>query len=235
LVRRDVFTAGGNAEVATSQLTSVSAGLEYSNENYKRAGYTDSDTFTVPLDFFYKITPKVDLSGGYQYRDTQVQFGQNSVDHYINVGARGDFTPKLTGRFTVGWTIRDLADGTNNDTIGLDASFSYELSPKTSLQLGASNDFGTSPQAQQQKNFTVNAGLTSRFNDRWSLNASASYRNIEYTTHTDDYWEGTVGVSYAFNSSVSATGSYTYRNYKSPFPTSEFTNNVFSLSANFRY
>jgi len=236
LVRRDVFSTAGNLEFEMSQLTSLGAGVSYSHEDYKREGYTDSDNLTVPVNVFYKLTPKVDLSGGYSYHETLLDsLGDNSADHSLNVGARGDFTPKLTGRFTVGWTTRKVDTGGSDDTFSLDASFSWELTPKSSLQLAASNGFGTSPQGEQQKNFTINAALSTRLTDRWTANLGASYRSIDYFTRTDDYWEGTAGVGYSFNASVSVSGSYVYRYYESALPGSGFTNNVFSLSGSFRY
>src|ERR1043165_9009515 len=129
LTRRDVFNVGGNGEMEVSQLTSVGAGIAFNHENYRKSGYTDSDSITIPVDFFYKWTPKVDVSLGYRYRDYQVDIGQDSTDHYFNIGARGDFSPKLTGRFTLGYTQRNLQRGNDDSLFGIDASFSYEVSP----------------------------------------------------------------------------------------------------------
>jgi polysaccharide biosynthesis protein VpsM len=244
LTRRDVFSAGANAEVEISQITSVAAGLQFSHENYKPAGYTDSDSLTVPLDLYYRWTPKVDLSVGYRYRDYQVDaLGQDSSDHYFNVGARGEFTPKLIGRFTVGLNNRKIDQGGDESQLGLDASFTYEFSPKTNLQVGASNDFGTSPQGQQQRNFTLNGLITTKISEEWSVNLGLSYRGIEYDAvpaaaivgRTDDYLEGTIGTSYIVNANIRILGTYVYRNYSSDITASEFKNNVFSIAANFRY
>jgi len=244
LTRRDVFSTSGNGELEVSQLTAVGAGVQFSHENYKRRGYNDSDTFTVPIDFYYKWTPKMDLSVSYRYRDYEVTgVGQDSQDHFLSIGARGEFSPKLTGKFGVGITTRersglDPASGTrdgDDSTLGLDASFSYEVSPKTSLQLGASNDFGTSPQGAQQKNFTLNASVATKLTEEWSVNGGVSYRRIDYYTRTDDYWEANLGAAYTLSANVRFVGAYTYRHYVSPLPGSEFTNNVFSIAANLRY
>jgi polysaccharide biosynthesis protein VpsM len=235
LTRRDAFNAGGNAEVEISQITSVGAGLQFNHENYKRAGYTDSDSLTVPLDFYYKWTPKVDLSVGYRYRDYRIDTGSDSTDHFFNVGARGEFTPKLTGKFAVGLNTRDLDRGGDESQLGLDASFAYEISPKTSLQVGASNDFGTSPQGDQQKNLTFNGMITTKLSEEWSINGGLSFRAIDYGTRTDDYFEGQLGTSYIVNANVRIVGAYVYRNYASNLAGSDFTNNVFSVAANFRY
>lgn len=235
LTRRDVFNAGGNAEVEISQITSVGTGIAFAHENYKRRGYTDSDSLTIPVDFFYKWTPKVDLSVGYRYRDYKVDIGSDSNDHFFNVGARGEFSPKFTGRIAVGINSRKLDRGGDETQLGLDSNFSYEVTPKTMLQFGASNDFGTSPQGQQQKNLSINGAVTTKVSEEWSLNAGLSFRAINYGTRTDDYFEGTLGTAYTVNANVRLVGAYIYRNYSSDISASEFKNNVFTFGANFRY
>ncbi len=235
LTRRDVFTAGGNAEVEVSQRTAVGAGLNFNRENYKTRGYTDSESFSVPLDFYYKLTPKVDLSLAYRYGEHDVDVGSDSTDHTFLVGARGDFTPKLSGRFGLGLGTRDVSRGGDSDLLALDLSFAYEISPKTSLQVGASNSFGTSPQGQQQKNFTLNAAVNTKLSEVWSVNAGISYRQIDYFTREDDYIEGKLGANFVLNANVNISGGYTHRKYESALVGSDFSNNVFSLAANLRY
>lgn len=235
LVRRDNFATTVSAESELSQKTAVATSLSFTRDNYKLAGYSDTDSITVPIDFYYKWTPKTDLSIGYRYRDTQVQIGQDSTDHFFNVGARGEFSPKLTGRFAVGLNRRQVAHGGEANQLGLEAKFAYELTPKTSLEVGASNDFGTSPQGQQLKNKTVNALVTAKLTPEWSLNAGLSWRAIDYGARTDDYWEGQVGTTFIISSNVRMVGGYVYRNYSSDLRLNEFRNNVFSVAANFRY
>lgn len=235
LIRRDVFTAGSKAEVEISQITSVGAGLQFTHENYKRRGFADSDNLTIPLDVFYRWTPKVDLSAGYRYRDHEVDLGSDATDHYFNVGARGEFTPKLTGRFTVGFGQRDIDRGGDETLLGLDGSFTYEYSPKTSIQFGASNDFGTSPQGQQQKNLTFNGMVSTKIAEEWSVSGGVSYREIDYYSRTDDYWEFQLGTSYIINENVRILGAYVHRDYASKLRGADFKNNVFSVAANFRY
>lgn len=236
LVRRDVFSAGGNAEVEISQITAVGAGVAFNHENYKRSRpYTDSDSLTVPLDFYYKWTPKVDLSVGYRYRDYQVDVGEDSQDHFFNIGARGEFSPKLTGKFQIGLNTRELDRGGDESQLGVDGSFAYEISPKTNLQFGASNDYGTSPTGLQQENLTLNGMITTKISEEWSVNFGLSWRSIDYGTRTDDYMEGQIGTTYIVNANVRINAGYTYRDYSSDLRGAEFKNNVFGVAANFRY
>jgi hypothetical protein len=235
LTRRDVFNVGGNTEVEISQLTKIGAGVTFNHENYKRRNYTDSDSLEVPLNVFYKWTEKTDLSVGYRYRDYLVDLGSDSTDHFFNVGARGEFSPKLKGRFAIGLNTRNLDRGGDDTLLGVDSGFSYEISPKTSFDFSITNDFGTSPQGQQQKNFSIGGTLSSQVSQEWSLNGGLNYRATDYGSRTDDYAEITIGAVYTVNSNVRILGGYTYRDYSSDLTASEFRNNVFSVSANFRY
>ncbi|MEO6245387.1 MAG: outer membrane beta-barrel protein [Opitutaceae bacterium] len=235
LVRRDNFATTASAEAEFSQKTAMAVSVGFTRDNYKQTGYADADNLTVPIDFFYKWTPKTDVSIGYRYRDTQVQIGQDSTEHFFNVGARGEFSPKLIGRFAVGLNRRTLGNGSEANQLGLEAKFAYELTPKTGLEFGASNDFGTSPQGQQLKNKTVNAQITTRFTPEWSVDCRLSWRAIDYGPRTDDYWEGQLGTVFVVSTNVRLVGAYYYRNYSSDVRLNEFRNNVFSVAANFRY
>lgn len=236
LIRRDIFSLGSNAEVEVSQITAVGAGVQFVHENYKRAGFTDADNLTVPLDFFYKWTPKTDISVGYRYRDYNVDvLGVDSTDHFFNIGARGEFSPKLTGRFAIGLNQRKLDRGGDENQLGLDASFAYEISPKTSLQFGGTNDFGTGARGEQQKNTTLNGLVTSKISEEWSVNAGLAWRAIDYGSYTDDFYEGQLGTSYIVNANTRIVAAYVHRDYSSDFRANEFKNNVFSVAANFRY
>jgi hypothetical protein len=235
LTRRDIFNVGGNSEVEISQLTRIGAGVSLNHENYKRRGYTDSDSLEVPINVYYKWTEKTDLSVGYRLRDYKVDIGSDSTDHFFNIGARGEFSPKLKGRFAIGLNTRKLDRGGDDTLLGVDSGFSYEITPKSSFDFSITNDFGTSPQGQQQKNFSLGGTLSSQLSQEWSVNGGLNYRATDYGTRTDDYVEIALGAVYTVNSNVRILGGYTYRNYASDISASEFKNNVFSVSANFRY
>lgn len=244
LIRRDEFVIGTTSEVAVSPLTSVAAGVNFNHLNYKRKGYGDSDDLNVPVNFYYKWTPKLDLSLGYRYRNYETTVGLDSVDHFFNIGARGEFSPKLTGQLAVGVNTRKFGSGTTTGTIksgdtetlpGLDASFTYAISPKSTLQFGASNDYGSAPQGQQQKNLSFYGNVNIAFDANWSFNGGLSYRGIDYYTRTDDYFEGTLGATYLVNTYVKITGGYVYRSNDSDLAASNFKNNVFSIAASLRY
>jgi len=235
LNRRDVFAAGGTAEVELSQLSLIGSGVSFDQEKFKLKGFSNLSSLTIPVDLFYRWSQKTDLSLGYRYRDSRVDVGQDSTDHFFNVGARGEFSPKLTGRLAVGVTTRKPQGGGENTLLGLDSSMRYEISPKSDLEFGASNDFGTSSRGQQEKNLTLRGSLSTRIADEWTVNGGLQWRSINSAGRTDDYVEAQLGTSYLVNANVRIQGSYVHRDYSTVLKGSEFKNNVFAVATSFRF
>lgn len=250
IVERDTLRARGIMEVGMTEKSTVSFGVRYDDNDYVQTTLRDSDTWTVPLDVYFEYSPKMQVSLGYRYRSTDVR-GVGTVDnedHFFNIGARGEFTPKLSGQVRVGYTSRDIDGAGSDGSFGMDASLNYAHSAKTSVYIGLSNDYGTSALGDSTEEMTANIGLNSRFDDQWSWNVQLGYRVSEYPSREDDYFQGGVGLSYRHNEYLSFSASYTYRNNGSEsavdtngapvipaalLPT--FSNNVFGLTANFRY
>lgn len=235
LIRRDVAQLGGVAEVSVTEKSSIAGGVQYNKADFKRGGFSDSETVTLPFNYYYEMTPKVDMSLGYRYRQKWEGIGMDTKDHFFSVGARGEFTPKLSGNLAVGYTQRKFDRRSDTSLLGIDSSLTYALSPKTTVQFGVHNDFDTNSQGQQQKNFSVRASVSSRISEQWTVTAGASYREIDYYTRADDYYEGQVGVTYTVTQNVNITGALALRSNKSDLPSSDFDARVVSLAAHFRF
>ena len=239
LVRRDVFHVEGGSEISVTDKTSVAGSVVYENIEYKRAGFESSKIASVPLKYYYYVLPKLAVSGGFTYRDTQLDDGGiGSKDYFYNVGARGEFTPKLTGTFAIGYTQRKMDVGDNQHTVGLDSSLAYAVDEKTSLQFGVTNDYGVSGSGQSERNLTWRLGVQTKLAADWSVGGNLSYRSINYignNARTDDYFEGGLTATYTYSTLVNFTAGYTYRNNSSVLAGSSFNNSVFSIAANIRY
>ncbi len=235
LSRRDIATASLIAEVSVTEKSSIGFGGTYSDTDYKRNTLSDLTEFTVPVNYYYELNPKLDLSLGFRYRDSNVQLGLDSKDYAYRVGFRGEFTPKVIGSVQVGFGNRELSNGQDKDILDVDAAVNFLLSEKTTFQVTASNDFGTSSSGADQKTFSLGGNIINKASDEWYVRAGLSYRALDYYTRTDDFIEGQLGADYIVNANVTITGAYAYRNYESDLGGAGFKNNVFSLSANFRY
>lgn len=235
LTRRNVFAGGVDAEVSVSEKSSVGIGLAYSNTDYRRVGYSDLRTVTLPIDYYWAVSPKVDLSLGYRFRDSDVQIGLDSKDHFFRLGFRGEFSPNMTGSVKVGVGQRKFSGAGSEDILDLDAALDFKVSAKTTFRLTASNDFNVSGQGQQQKIFSFGGTLISQVSDVLSLQAGLNFGKYDYYTREDDYVEGLLGLNYAVNRYLRISAAYAYRNNDSALAGGDFRNNVFSLAAHLRY
>lgn len=235
LSRRDIATAALTAEVSVTEKSSIAFGGSYSDTDYKRASLSDLTEFTVPVTYYYELNPKLDLSLGFRYRDSDVQLGTDSKDYTYRVGFRGEFTPKVVGSLQVGFGSREYDTGADKDILDIDAAINFLASEKTTFQVIASNDFGTASSGAGQKTFSLGGNIINKASDEWYVRAGITYRALDYFTRTDDFIEGQLGADYVVNANVTITGAYAYRNYESDLAGAGFRNNVFSIAANFRY
>jgi hypothetical protein len=236
IVRRDLTNVGLTGEFGVSEKTSVGVGISYDKTDYSVASYTDSDILNLPLDVYFKMSPKLDWSVGYRYRDSALSgAGRDSKDNFFNIGARGEFTPKLTGQIRVGYTQRSFKKGGNDSQLGADGSVTYAFSDKTTYSFNLSNDFGSSGTGESTQNFSIGLNATNKLSEQWSFTGGLSLRKSEYPTRTDDFYEGQLAVTYTLSQVVNFGASYTYRDNSSSSAAAGFTNNVFMFGANVRY
>lgn len=235
--------AGGlSSEFALTEKTKVGAGIRYSEQDYKTAGRVDSSTYTIPVNYYFAIRPKVDVSAGVRFTKTDSDaIFSDSESYYFNVGARGEFTPKLTGSFDFGYTVRDAqtAPGVDGDDalFGFTAGLEYAYSPKTLFTFDASNDFDTNSAGGGIEKSSFSLGARNSLSTALSLSAAVTYQMIDYidVARDDDYLIFTTGAVYAFNRHISFSASYSHYTNSSSFAFADFSANVVSLSANLRY
>jgi hypothetical protein len=236
IVRNDVTNATPNGEWTVSEKTKVGAGFNYNKDHYKTAGFQDLTVYEVPVNVYYEVAPKLSASAGYRYRDSQVK-GNDSTDNYFNVGARGEFTAKLTGTVNTGYLQRSPSHGSKQSALGAEAKLDYAFSEKTAFRLGASNDFTNASTGGTEKVFTVSGGATSQLTEQFTGDIEISYNHTRYngSTRADDYVEGTGTIGYHYNKYLTFNGSYTYRNNSSTLAGVNFSNNVVTASVTVRY
>lgn len=237
ILEKNITDARLLGEFGLSQKTVLAAGVRYESEELPAGGvYRDSDKFTIPLDVYFEYSPKLEANVGYQYRNTDLS--GNAVDfkdHFFSVGARGEFTPKLTGQIRVGYVTRDFSNNRDESDIGAKADLTYSASEKTSFTVGVASDFETTPTGENNQVKSLNLGLNSRIDEQWGWNADVSFRSMDYATRTDDMVSIGGGFSYTYSEALRFAGRFVHKTQDSPLAAASWDNNVFSLTANLRY
>ena len=241
IVERDTTSLGFNAETDISEKTNVGFGLTYDKTKFGVNSYIDNDTWGIPIDIYHEMSPKLDLSLGYRYQSYTLRVG-DSKSHFFNVGARGEFTPKLNGQLRIGYSKRHFERARADESVlGINSSLTYSYSEKTYYQITISNDFGNGPGGEPTKGFGLAVGLNSQMTQQWILTAYLQYRAIDYggigavLPRSDKFLEGQVGIVYQVNTYCNLQVAYMHRNNNSDLAIADYSNNLFTIGANFRY
>jgi hypothetical protein len=241
VVRRDQLDLGSSQEVHFTEKTSAGMGESYSHTHYRTPGLglVDNHSSSFPVNLYYAVRPKVDLSAGFTQSEIKTPGngpGSTQVNRYYNIGARGDFTPKLTGSFSVGYTTSNVTQSKNTSLFSFSGNFGYALRPKTSLTLAASRSFGAGAQGEQTKTTSAALSASTVFSPRWQGSAGLTYQNLGYPANrTDNNIAGTVSATYVFSTKINATLSYSLNNNYSNVSTAEYLDNILSLSVGLKY
>jgi hypothetical protein len=237
LVHRKVGNLGAKAEFDLTGKTKLGVGVTYADTNYGPASYTDAKIWSLPVDVYYEATEKLDWSFGYRYRNTeQSGTAKDFKDHFLSIGGRGEFSPKLTGQVRVGYNKREFSSGLGDDSgLGLDGNLTYAATDKTSLSFNMSNDYGNSGTGDFTEIFRWGVSANSKLTEQWALQASLNYSATKYSTRDDDFLDGLVALNYSYNQYFSFTASMALRDNSSSSAAAEFKQTVFSFAGNIRY
>lgn len=242
LVERTLTEFGGSLKYGISQLTAVKIGLDVSDTDYDDTIYTDHESLSVPLTFFYQIRPRVDLTAGLRYRSTDTSSAIDFDDMYYFVGAVGElFSPVLYADVSFGYQKRDY-DGVSldADSASYDITLIYTGNAKATLYGGLARDYRTSAIGGLAYAFT-SASLGARYNVSKSvgLNTALTYGESEYeeSPRAEDMMILNFGASYHPNDylTISARFEYTEVDGNNLGGASEYVNNEFRVTASLRY
>lgn len=276
----DDASARLNGEYRISPKFSIGSSISWSEREYTKPKneFADYTNWAVPVDVYYELTPKIDLSVGYRYglRDVDsytrdfsdvVSSGTafryyddyETTTHFVNVGARGELLPKVTGFFKVGYTLRDSDStvdevfGTSPDitpglsprkredsdgTLGLNADLTWAATPKLTHSLKASRRFGVSGEGDTTTNTSLKWLTSYAINSQWSASGSLGYTLREYEDDNDrednEYYVGLRG-NYTPNRFWSFSAGYRYSENDSDEDLNSYEDHTVDFIVSLRY
>lgn len=259
LIKSEDTKAGIVGEYRLSPKFSLGSGFSYRKKEYIRPEnqFANFDSFTVPVDVYYKWTPKLDLSVGYTHVIQDVDSydtapndpneglneGYDTTTHFFNVGARGILMPKLTGFFKVGFNVRDAGNtsirrNNSESTLGLDADLAWAATAKLTSNIKLSRDFDVSGDGNATEVSSVNVSSLYLLDNNWSFSANLGYTLRSYLDgrdRNDDQYSAGLNANYSLNQYWSVSAAYSYTDNESEAAGNSFTDHTFSVSASLRY
>ncbi len=242
LVERDEYSVNANGRYQISQLTAFSVGFQFEEMNFKGAGLTSYESVSVPVTYFYRVRPNLDLTAGYRYRGTQVDGNfPNSRDNFFSIGAQGELgSPLFVGNATIGYQERKLRGvDYKSDSVFYNFMVTYLASERVSHFVSFSRDFRTS--SNQGQTFTyasLTFGSRARLTNTLSANVSLTYAEADYlqAVREEDHVFFNVGMTYSPNDYLNINANYGYTNIEGVgFGAADYNRSRVSVSASVRY
>jgi len=238
LILQKTGFAGGNVKYTLSQKFALGAAGRFDNITYDGGNNVDRDLYSIPVDLFYELTPKLDGTIGFRYRQTDVQDSVDFDDYFFNVGLTGALTEKLSTNAKIGYQTRDLTGGGDSEgTITFLSSTTYSATERGTLRINFNRDFATGGEGSSIEQTGVRATYFYLFSPRLTGDLSGSYSFNDYQTSSreDNTYNARVGATYRFNTLWSANAFYTFRDNDSNFDGASYTENLVQVGASFRY
>lgn len=247
MVVRDVYHADFSGEEILTEKTSVGAGVYWDDTNYFKTGYANLESTALPVNVYYALEPKLDLSAGFRYRDNTVGGnGVNSTDQYYNVGARGEFSPLLTGEIDIGYNTQKMDVGASHNGLGADASLTYAYSDKTNVVFGLTDDFGYGADGRALRQVSGNIGANSAISDQWAVDGAFSYGRYSYyglvpngsggvVDQQDNFYTFQAGVTYIVSLNAKIRAGYTFQRDNSNVSADTFNDNIINLAVSLSF
>ena len=227
LVSYTYINSGFNVRYNHSEKFGLGGGTNYSYRFYQtdrnsRDDQPNFDFSTLPLSAraFYIYSEKLDFFTDYTFSRTTADSGNkdeltSSRSHSMSVGADGEFSSKLSGTASVGYSLLDFDyDGTpNQHNLITNLSLKWKYNSKTSSDVSLSRATSPSATGQSTISTSLRSGLNHRFTDTWSGSAYISTGLTDYTTITDGSYSMSnhglgINLSKKISQVLSASGGY---------------------------
>lgn len=255
LVRYYSYYARANGSYKIGEKVSLSSGFSWNGLTYDnhRDSYNDRQTYAIPVGIYHSVvTEKLRAGLSYEYRYTDL--AANTIQrrngekpgiqqvHFFGLSAVGDVTEKLSVDGRIGYTTsdysrRNVSKEDRENTLGFNGALNYAVTEKTLARLAFNRDFEIAGNGDSITSTGVAFSLNHKVDTQWSLNGSVDYRRDDYTDYDrcDDVYTLSAGVNYNINDYLGLGATYSFQWDDSNMDVMRYTNNIVTLSLNFRY
>ena len=193
--------------------------------------YTDFRNFTerfgdylvlsAPIKYLYKLSPVVEIGGGYRYRYTHYERLDNlrrtkspdRSDHFFSLDFRGEIGPKIYNETALGYQFRHINGLGNSGDISINTEFTWEATAKLQVKYGASRDFssnGVGGSVQTTRGWlNTSYGLT----EKLRLDFISSFAHLDYKRQDRDDEMSDTGffLTYVIDAYFTIDAGWTYQ------------------------
>ena len=225
LVSYTYFTTNFNVRYNHSAKFGLGGGTNLSIRDYQTGAvnesYNDLKSIPLSLQAFYIYSEKLDLFTDYtttlSISEDSSTNAADSQSHSISVGLNGEYSSKLSGRISFGYSWIDY-ESTNlesSDNLISSVDLSWTHNSKTSSSFFINRQFSPSAQGSSTFNTNLGARVNHKLTDRFRGFANTNYSIVNYTFSNGDKSELDqitlgAGVDYNWSDSIMIGSSYNF-------------------------
>lgn len=225
LVSYSYFTTSVNVRYNHSAKFGIGAGTSFSFKDYQsgavKNSYSDLATLPLSLRAFYIYSEKLDIFTDYtttfSISDASTTNAADSKSQAVSLGLNGEYSSKLSGRISLGYSWIDFDSTTleTSDNLVSSLDLSWKHNSKTSSSYFINRQF--SPSAQGISRFSTSLGvrLNHKLTDRLRGFASTNYSLIDSSlndgsTSSMDQFALGIGIDYNWSDFIMVGSTYNF-------------------------
>ena len=238
LIDRELTSLGINGEYTLSPKFSIETGLNWNEIAYVggyASSFSDRKYLKIPVDIYYELTPKLDLSVGYQRGQIDVETSsQDATTNEFNVGLRGELLPKLVGFFKVGYNQYEHDNSARDRaSTSIDSNLTWTASSKFTHRLNLYRNFDASATGTGTEETRFKWSTFYALNSKLSFSGRAGYNIRDYLTSEREDKLLTLGLNgtYRINRYWNVNAGYVFSNNDSNEAGFSYDDNIVTLAA----
>ena len=225
LVSYSYFTTSVNVRYNHSAKFGIGAGTSFSFKDYQsgavKNSYSDLATLPLSLRAFYIYSEKLDIFTDYtttfSISDASTTNAADSKSQAVSLGLNGEYSSKLSGRISLGYSWIDFDSTTleTSDNLVSSLDLSWKHNSKTSSSYFINRQF--SPSAQGISRFSTSLGvrLNHKLTDRLRGFASTNYSVIDSSLNDGsissmDQFALGIGIDYNWSDFIMVGSTYNF-------------------------
>lgn len=207
-------------------------------DNTALANYRD---IAEAVDVYYVYTSKLDLFAGYRIRASKTSIGNDTYDHWFNVGVTGGILAKLNGTVRLGYQMRDINGGGQSfNNLSASIALSWPVTRKLILSSQIARDFNTIATGASVDSTSASLRASYAMTRKFELNGGLGYGLNRFLgtpppQRRDTFFSFDAGARYRMNEHLQVGASYNYFRNWSSLTFSDFDRQGFNVDVSSRY
>lgn len=245
ITRSERYSFNVDATYDYSEKITFSLGGSYVKSKFITEGFNNTENIGISGSANYIYSPKLSYSLRASGSKTRALDGgttsTNSKNYNISIGANGDLLPKVSGSTYVGVAFKEFQGSLSSDaTVSMSVDLTWKPQSKTSVTLGSSRNFQTSPQDQSIEATTVRLSLDQKIDSTTTGTISTRYSHNVFSSvgsggRTDKIYGITFGLGKTIGKSLSLNLSYGFASASSGESFATYNRHVTSVSASYMF